>query len=295
MIHPDPRPRTTQATGAETGKGSMDAVKAPTARSRRRRRIVGAKGARAVFALMLREMATTYGRSPGGYLWAVADPIAGIFLLTAVFALAFQSPPLGSNFALFYATGFLPFMAYTELTAKIGQSIRYSRPLLTYPSVTFVDAIVSRFLLNLLTNLVVFVIVIGAIIALFGLRFDPDPGRLLNGVAMLGVLVLGLGTFNCYVFGAYPVWERIWSILNKPLFFVSGVFFLVDSLPRGYRDLMLLNPLTHVIAEIRAGLYPTYDGRLVSSVYVYAIGLAFLFLGLLLLRRNHRYLITEGA
>ena len=41
--------------------------------------------ARTVVALMLREIATTYGRSPGGYVWALADPILGIALLTLVF------------------------------------------------------------------------------------------------------------------------------------------------------------------------------------------------------------------
>jgi capsular polysaccharide transport system permease protein len=259
------------------------------------RPLFGLKASRAIFALMLREMATTYGRSPGGYLWAVADPVAGVTLLTVVFSLAFAAPPLGTNFPLFYATGFLPFMAYTELTMKIGQAIRYSRPLLSYPTVTFVDAILSRLFLNMLTELVIFMIVILGIVILHGLRLDVDAIRLLHGIFMLMVLVLGLGTFNCYMFGAYPVWERIWAILNRPLFFMSGVFFVVDTLPLGFRNLMLLNPLTHVIAEIRAGIYPTYDARYISPVYVYATGLIFLFLGMLLLYRHHRFLITEGA
>ena len=267
----------------------------PLTAAPRRKRAFGVGSARAIFALMLREMASTYGRSPGGYLWAVGDPVAGVILLTLAFSLAFEAPPLGSNFPLFYATGFLPFMAYTELTMKIGQAIRYSRPLLTYPTVTFVDAILSRLFLNLLTELAVFVIVFGGIVLLFGLRLDADPIRLLHALAMLTVLVLGLGTFNCYMFGAFPVWERIWGILNRPMFFLSGVFFVVDSLPRGFRDLILLNPLTHVIAEMRAGLYPTYDARYISPLYVYAVGLTFLFIGMLLLYRHHRFLINEGA
>ena len=42
-----------------------------------------------VIALMLREMSATYGRSSLGYLWAILEPVAGIFLLTFVFSLAF--------------------------------------------------------------------------------------------------------------------------------------------------------------------------------------------------------------
>jgi capsular polysaccharide transport system permease protein len=250
---------------------------------------------RSISALMLRETATTFGRSPGGYLWAVAEPVAGVVLLTLAFSMAFSRPPLGTSFALFYATGFLPFMLYSELTMKIGQAIRFSRPLLTYPSVTFVDAILSRLILNTLTQLMVFLIVISGLVLLYGLRLDLDPGRLFNALGMMVVLCLGLGTFNCYMFGAFPVWERLWGILNRPLFLLSGVFFLVDTVPQQFRDILLLNPLTHVIAEIRAGFYPVYDGRYVSSVFVYATGLAFLVLGLLLLFRHHRFLINEGA
>ena len=60
---------------------------------------------RATLALILREMSTSYGRTPGGYLWAVAEPVAAVALLTVVFALAFDHPPIGRDFALFYASG----------------------------------------------------------------------------------------------------------------------------------------------------------------------------------------------
>lgn len=260
-----------------------------------RKPILGLASVRSIFALMLREMGTTYGRSPGGYLWAVLEPVAAVALLTIVFSFIVRTPPLGNNFALFYALGYLPFMLYADLTMKIGQAIRYSRPLLSYPSVTFVDAIISRLLLNTLTQIVIFVIMIGGITLLFGLRLDIDPLRLVNALAMIMVLGLGLGTFNCYMFGAFPVWERIWSILNRPLFLVSGIFFVVDNLPRNFRDLMLLNPLAHVIAEVRAGVYATYDARYTSSLYVYTFGLIFLCLGMMLLYRHSRFLINEGA
>ena len=48
---------------------------------------------RTVLALMLREMATTYGRSAGGYLWAILDPVLGIALLSVLFSLALRHPP----------------------------------------------------------------------------------------------------------------------------------------------------------------------------------------------------------
>lgn len=244
---------------------------------------------------MLREMATTFGRSPGGYLWTILEPVAGIGLMTVLFSLALQTPPLGSNFALFYASGFLPFMMYMTLNTKVASAIRNTRQLLAYPAVTFVDAILSRFLLGFIMQLLVFLILIAGIVLIYDLDLQMDVMRLLNAFGMIAVISFGFGVVNCYLFGAYPIWEQVWSILNRPLFLISGLFFLVDSMPDQARDLLLWNPLVHFITEIRAGIYPYYTGQYVSSLYVYGVGLVCSFFGLLLLYRHHRFLINEGA
>src|SRR5690606_15198503 len=85
---------------------------------------------RTVTALMLREIATTYGRSVGGYIWAILEPVLGVALLSVLFSLALRSPGLGSNFPLFYATGFLPFAMFHDLSSKTAAAIRFSRPFL---------------------------------------------------------------------------------------------------------------------------------------------------------------------
>ncbi|MBE2274701.1 MAG: ABC transporter permease [Rhodobacteraceae bacterium] len=252
-------------------------------------------GTRVVIALMLREMATTYGRSPGGYVWTIVEPVAGIGLMTVVFSFIVHAPVLGSSFSLFYATGFLPFVAYLTITNRVGGAIRYSRPLLAYPSVTFIDTILSRLFLVLLTELLVMILVLGGIHILFSVDAAPNFGKLVNAFGMLTILGLGFGLINCYLFGVYPVWEQFWSILNRPLFLVSGLFFLIEGLPEQMRNALLWNPIAHIIIEFRAGIYPTYEGYYASPIYVYSIGLVCTAFGLLLLYRDHRYLVNEGA
>jgi capsular polysaccharide transport system permease protein len=251
-------------------------------------------GMRTIAALMLREMATTYGRSPGGYLWAVLDPVAAVTLLSLFFSITFHAPPLGSNFVLFYATGYLPMVMYTDISAKVGQSIRYSRPLLAYPRVTYVDAILGRFLLNSLTHMVVMVIIIAGVSLIYDVPIEVKPAVLAQGLGMVMILALGVGTLNCYLSSTFPLWERIFQIANRPLFLISGVFFLVDSMGEPYRSGLLYNPLSHVIAKTRSGFYATYDAPLISPLYVYMIGTLCLFFGMLLLNRYHKD-ILNGA
>ena len=122
-------------------------------------------------ALMLREMATTYGRSPLGYLWAILLPAAQIAVLAICFSIMMRSPPLGTNFVIFFATGMLPFRMWREMSGQLSTSITFSRQLLVYPSVTYLDAILARFLLNSLTNMLVFYVVIAGTILAFDTRF----------------------------------------------------------------------------------------------------------------------------
>ena len=248
---------------------------------------------RAVMALMLREMVTTYGRSPGGYLWAILDPVGAIALLSFIFSQVFHAPALGSSFPLFYATGYLPFMMFNDVANKTATTIRFSKPLLQYPAVTFLDAILARFLLNGLTHIVVFFIVVIGLQLILGVITSIHFPAIVLAMAMALALALGIGTLNCYLVTRFPVWERIWQIATRPLFIISGVFFLYDSLPENIRSIMWFNPLAHVIGEMRRGFYATYEAAYVSHVYVFSIALVAFVSGLALLYRHHRDLLNN--
>lgn len=246
-----------------------------------------------VVALMLREMATTYGRSPGGFVWAVAEPAAAIGLLSVALSIAFSAPPLGKSFVLFYATGYLPFMLFVDLSGKLSQALRINKPLLEYPAVTFIDALCSRFVLNLLVNLVVTAVVVSVVIVIWAPRTVVDFPVFLHALAMSAGLGVGVGTLNCYLFMAFPIWESVWRIVMRPLFILSGILFLYETVPDDYQWIFWMNPLFHAIAEARKAFYPAYDATFVSPVFVWAVVAVTLALGLLLLRPNYRSLLLK--
>lgn len=248
---------------------------------------------RAVGALMLREMSTTHGRVPGGYLWAVAEPLAGIALLSVIFAIGFHAPALGTSFPLFYATGLLPFLAFSDITSKLAQALNFSRPLFAYPAVGVLDAILARFLLAALTQLAVASLLLGGIMFLSETRALPDLAILAQAAGLLAVLSLGVGVMNCLLIGLMPLWHRIWSILMRPMFLVSGVFFTFDMVPPPWRDLLWWNPLIHVVGLVRRGIYPGYDASYVSPTYVLALGLSVALLAGIGLRRWHRGILSD--
>jgi capsular polysaccharide transport system permease protein len=265
-------------------------VRSPGLRPAPRRRFASL---RAITALMMREMVTTYGRSPGGYLWAVLEPVGGIALLTAIFSVGFRSPSIGISFPLFYATGMLPFLFYNDVQMKVAMAVTFSRNLLSYPSVTFVDALVARFLMGAITQLLVGYLVMGGILLMFETRASIDFGQVAAAYGMASLLALGIGSFNAYLFAIFPIWRRAWSILMRPMFLISCIFFLFDTIPQPMRDWLWWNPIVHIVGMMRAAFYPTYDAYYVMPSYVVAISLVTLLLGLVFLSRYHRTILND--
>lgn len=248
---------------------------------------------RTIAALILREMSTRYGRTPGGYIWAVLEPLAAILFLSVGFSLIMRTPHLGTSFLLYYASGYLPFMLYNSLANNTARAIRFSGGLLKYPAVTWVDAILARFLLNSLTQILVGILLIGGIMAFEDAHAVISPLPILESLALISLLGLGVGTANCVLFSLFPLWDTAWSILTRPLFLASGVIFLYDEMPRTVQNILWYNPLMHVIGMFRTGIYPTYTASYASPLYVLLVALTLLVLGLLLMGRYHRDVLNK--
>ncbi|KIC15147.1 ABC transporter permease [Leisingera sp. ANG-Vp] len=248
---------------------------------------------RTITALVLREMSTRYGRTPGGYLWAVLEPLAAILFLSVGFSLVIRNPSLGTSFLLFYATGYLPFGLYQSVSNAVARAIKFSRPLLRFPAVTWADAVLARFLLNSLTNIVVTLLLTGGILAVVDAHAMLNMPRILEALGLAMVLALGVGTLNCVLMGLYPLWDVAWAIITRPLFLASGVLFLYEDLPPLAQDVLWYNPLMHITGLMRTGFFPTYTAAYISPAYVIGTSLLLLALGVVLMGRYHRDILNR--
>ncbi len=250
-------------------------------------------GLRVIVALILREMSTRYGRTPGGYIWAVLEPLGMIVILGWAFSLLARSPSLGTSFLLFKATGFLILQIFNVLGGQVGNSLTFSKPLLKYPRVTWVDAIAGRFTLNLIVLLVVTILILSGIMIYDGVTATLNWPAIFLAVGLAAALGLGVGCLNCFLFMRFPVWNQLWSILTRPLFLISGVIILYEDMPAIGRDYLWYNPLLHLTGLMREGFYPLYRPTYISVTYVGVWVVIPMVLGLLLLRRFHRELLNR--
>lgn len=247
---------------------------------------------RVITALMLREMSTRYGRSPGGYIWALLEPLGGVTILAIGFSLLVRHPPLGTSFMLFYATGYLPFELFQRISQSTAKALRFSRPFLSYPAVSWIDAVLARFFLNSLTSVTVAYILLTGIMMFSDTHTVIDIWPIVIAMSLAALLGLAVGSVNAVLGGFFETWESIWAIVTRPLFLASGVLLLYENLPGIARDILWFNPLLHITGEMRSGFYPMYEAAYVSLAFVLLTAMCLLSLGMLLLHRYHRKILN---
>lgn len=240
--------------------------------------------ARVLHALMLREMVTRYGVSRLGYVWALLEPVGFITLLSLLFAQIAHAPPIGKSFPLFYATGFIAFHWFHDISSVVAKSAYVNRPLFTFPAVTPLDTVIARFCLQVLTGLAVAVVIFCGILTFTPGQVDIRPQPLLQGFALALALALALGLFNVWATAISKTWELAWNLVSRPLLLVSCVFYTFWSVPLLARDVLWYNPLIHVVGFVRAGFYPAYDASHVAPGYVLVISGGLALIGLTGLR-----------
>jgi capsular polysaccharide transport system permease protein len=248
---------------------------------------------RVLAALIMREMSSRYGKSWGGYFWAVAEPAAGILILAIIFGYALHRPPLGNSFMLFYATGIIPFYLFNAVATSVSTAVQQNKGLLNYAVVTALDTVFARVLLETLTYFAVSLMLFPLLIWLDRAVVSIDLLQIVIGMGMAIALGLGVGIVNAVAFAFFPTWRNIWAVLRRPLFIMSGILFTFSMVPLPYRDWLWWNPIIHVVGQMRMGFYRTYEGEYISWVFVMATSMVLFTAGCVLLRRHEGAMIER--
>jgi capsular polysaccharide transport system permease protein len=236
--------------------------------------------ARVIASLMLRETRTTFGTSAFGYVWAIITPTASVGLLVFLFSMIGRQPPFGYSLALFFATGLLTLQFFNELSAKLMTVFDANRALLTYPVIKDVDTLIARALLITATYGVIMLVFYVALILLGLADLPAHPGHLLLAFVTTALLGVGFGAFNAVIMSLWDMWAQVEKVMTRPLFFVSGIFYVPSQLPPQARDMLQWNPVLHVVEWVRHGFYPNYHSTVLTPWYPVAVGAGMLLIGL---------------
>ncbi|MEM6789299.1 MAG: ABC transporter permease [Myxococcota bacterium] len=241
-----------------------------------------------VHAIFLRETRTRFGQYRMGYVWAIADPAIVILTIAAFLALVDRPAPFGMDVYSFIATGIIPYKLFASSAQQVGEAVNGNRALLFYPRVLPVDLAIARWLFELATYTTVFVVLMG-LHALYEQRLLVDePLFVLLGLTLASLLGTGMGLVFCTLGVLSRTADRARGPLLRPLFWISGIFFTVASLPPHVRPLAGLNPVIHCTELVRAGWFESYEATYVDLAYLAVWVIALLAIGLVMERRVRR-------
>jgi ABC-2 type transport system permease protein len=127
----------------------------------------------------------------------------------------------------------------------------------------------------------------GVICVLAAVMHLPLAYGPLSIAAVLGIVVLGsalFSTFSLVIACIVKTRERfmgIGQVLTMPLFFASSAIYPLDLMPPWLRAVARFNPLTYLVAALRALMVPGFDtaalpldGLVVAGVFVLLLMLA---------------------
>lgn len=221
-----------------------------------------------VVALILRETRTRYGRNQLGYVWALIEPVVVILTFYWVLALAGRGVPAGMDAFSFVATGVLPYTLFSNSVTRVAEAINANKALLYYPQVRPIDLVIARSLLEAATYVAVFLLVMGGH-ALITQRLElASPLMVIGGMAAASALGTTLGLVFCGLGQLSALADRARGPLVRPLFWISGIFFTVETLPERARDALIYNPMLHATELVRAGWFASHDAGHVDLGYV---------------------------
>jgi capsular polysaccharide transport system permease protein len=233
--------------------------------------LVGAyKQLQVVHALILRETRTRFGAHYLGYLWAFIEPSLWILTFFGLFYLTGRGERDGMSVISFLTTGIVPYQLFRDTATRAMSAINANKALLFYPNIQPLDLIIARTLLEAITYISVFAVLLGLAALIEGKLKVDDPISTLAALLVPGLLGGALGLVLCSLSVFNNSVERIVGPVLRPLFWVSGLFFTANDLPVAYRRVVLWNPVLHTVEYVRDSWFVSYRARYLDLSYVFA-------------------------
>lgn len=210
---------------------------------------------RVVYALLMREILTRYGRHNIGFLWLFVEPMlftTGVTVLwTLTKALHGSSLPI----VAFALTGYSSVLLWRNMPARCIGAIEPNLALMYHRNVRVIDIFLARVLLEAGGATISFVTLSLFYIYIGWLEPPADVLTVAGGWVMIAWFGGALGMFLGALSEKSEIIERLWHPVSYLAFPLSGAAFMVDALPAEARKYILYVPMVNGVEIVRQGYF----------------------------------------
>ena len=219
---------------------------------------------RVIYALLMREILTRFGRHNLGFLWLFVEPMMftlGVTALwTATRALHGSSLPI----VPFAVTGYSSVLLWRNMPARCIGAVDPNRTLLYHRNVKVMDIYLARLLLEVSGATISFIMLTLFFWSIDWMHGPEDVMLIIQAWILLALFGAGLAIFLGSLSEEFELVEKLWHPASYLLFPLSGAAYLVGSLPTSVQPLALMLPMVNGVEMLREGYFgsemtPVYD------------------------------------
>ena len=238
---------------------------------------------RVIYALLMREIITRYGRHNLGFAWLFLEPM--IFTI-GVATLWYFFKIVHGNLQIvpFAISGYSTVLMWRNSANRVGHAIQANTGLLYHRNVKVIDVFIARILLEIIGATISFLVLSLIAIGLGVMNLPNNFLLMITGWMLLAWFTIALALTIGVLFELSEIIDRLWHAFTYLIFPLSGAAFFVYWLPENFKKYILYVPMVHFSEMIRHGYYgdliPTYE----NINYILCWNLVLTFTGLYLVK-----------
>jgi len=248
---------------------------------------------RVIWALVLREMLTRFGRHNIGFLWLFVEPMLFTLGVTALWTAAQAMHGSDLPIVAFAISGYSSVLLWRNMPARCIGALEPNLSLLFHRNVRPIDIYLARLLLEVAGATMSFVFLVMFFSFIGWLDMPEDVLQVAGGWVMLAWFGVGLALFLGGLSEVSEIVEKLWHPMSYLLFPLSGAAFLVSALPQQARDFVLWLPMVHGVEFLREGFFGSRITAYYDLTYMAIANLALTVLGLAQVSRVSRLVVPE--
>lgn len=248
---------------------------------------------RVVWALLLREMLTRYGRHNIGFLWLFVEPMLFTLGVTALWTLTKSVHGVGLPIIAFALTGYSSVLLWRNMPARSIGAIKPNLSLMYHRQVKVMDVLFARLLLEAAGATISFVVLSVIFLSVGWLTPPEDVLQVIGGWLVLAWFGMSSALLLTAWAEQSELVEKLWHPASYLLFPLSGAAFLVDILPVEAQKIVLYLPMVHCTEFIRDGFFGSKFHAHYNMPYAIIVCAVFTLLALAQLRKVSREVIPE--
>jgi len=239
---------------------------------------------RVIWALLMREILTRYGRHNIGFMWLFVEPMLFTLGVTALWSATKSIHASNLPIVAFAITGYSSVLLWRNMPGRCVDAVEPNRSLLFHRNVRVIDLFLARLLLEAM-GATTSLIVLSTVFVLLGMMDPPeDVLQVIEGWLMLAWFGMSLAMTLGASSERSELVHKLWHPVSYLLFPLSGAGFLLSSLPQQAQVYLEYLPMIHGLEYLREGFFGSKIHAIYDLNYMAMVNLVLTLVGLAQIR-----------